>query len=574
MSTRTRLTIAFSALLLGTLIVFALAIGLERRDEASQALAAEVSTEAEHVLTTIRRAQTAGRQLTTLDTVSFSTPVIHPTTALGELLDPLPGYFMVVDAQGKLIYVSTLTRLLSSDDQAMLFQYADSLDPNGRAGLRVTVGGPDTTQQRQLLVLAQRDPSVGPNFSLVLAALPTDNSEIPVGLLIGTILALAPLIVLASIAVAYLTAGRAFRPVDELINEVEAITDGRSLHRRLPADQSNDELARLGATVNAMLERLEDSFGALRRFTADASHELKTPLTVLRADVERAMHPRVKPTERMVALEEALHETTRMSNLVDSLLTLARGDEGRFDLHRVPVQLEGLVREVYETAGILGEDAGLTVVLPRVEPAVVLGDAMRLRQLLLNLVTNAIKYTPRGGRVEIAMQCRPALPIPGTPAGDAEGEPVMTDVAITVRDTGIGISANDLPHVFDRFWRADRARSRRAVLPREGDAGGTVDRGGFGLGLAISQWIVQAHGGSLTVQSRLGRGSIFSVVLPLAPQAAAPDAAPGGAVAGSTVAGSAMGGSAMGGSAMGGSAMEVAADARDTSDHNGDFTNS
>ena len=127
--------------------------------------------------------------------------------------------------------------------------------------------------------------------------------------------------------VAYLVVGNSFRPVEQLMNEVEAITDGRSLHRRLPADSSNDELSRLSLTVNAMLARLETSFAALRRFTADASHELKTPLTVLRADVERAMHPSTNRAERMVALEEALQETARMSDLVDSLLTLARADE-------------------------------------------------------------------------------------------------------------------------------------------------------------------------------------------------------------------------------------------------------
>jgi signal transduction histidine kinase len=282
--------------------------------------------------------------------------------------------------------------------------------------------------------------------------------------------------------------GNAFRPVDQLINEVEAITDGRSLHRRLPADASNDELSRLGITVNAMLTRLESSFAALRRFTADASHELKTPLTVLRADVERAMHPSTNRAERMVALEEALQETARMSDLVDSLLTLARADEGRFDIYPLPIELEPLVREVYETAVILGEDAGLRLSLPTLENAVVMGDRTRLRQLLLNLVTNAIKYTPSGGRVELTVVRRPD-----------------DEIAITVRDTGIGISASDLPHVFDRFWRADRVRSRAS------------ERGGFGLGLSISQWIVQAHGGTITVQSRLGRGSLFTVVLPTAP---------------------------------------------------------
>jgi signal transduction histidine kinase len=187
----------------------------------------------------------------------------------------------------------------------------------------------------------------------------------------------------------------------------------------------------------------------------------------------------------MVALEEALQEIARMSDLVDSLLTLARADEGRFDIYPVPIELEPLVREVYETAVILGEDAGLTLSLPTLENAVVMGDRTRLRQLLLNLVTNAIKYTPAGGRVEVAVTRR---------SGD--------EVAITVRDTGIGISASDLPHLFDRFWRADRVRSRAA------------ERGGFGLGLSISQWIVQAHGGTISVQSRLGRGSLFTVNLP------------------------------------------------------------
>jgi signal transduction histidine kinase len=199
----------------------------------------------------------------------------------------------------------------------------------------------------------------------------------------------------------------------------------------------------------------------------------------------------------MVALEEALQETARMADLVESLLTLARADEGRYDLHREPVRLEPLVRDVFETAAILGEESGLTIDLPVCEDATVLGDPDRLRQLLLNLVTNAIKYTPRGGHVEISLTHRP-----------------HDEVAVGVRDTGIGISASDLPHVFERFWRADRVRSRRIVSV---DNPWSLGRGGFGLGLSIAQWIVQAHGGTLTVQSRLGRGSMFSVALPVAP---------------------------------------------------------
>jgi two-component system OmpR family sensor kinase len=205
------------------------------------------------------------------------------------------------------------------------------------------------------------------------------------------------------------------------------------------------------------------------------------------------MHSPSHSNEQLVALEEALQETTRMADLVDSLLTLARADEGRFDLHREPFALEPLVHEVFETAVILGEDSGLEVNLPVVEDATVLGDRLRLRQLFLNLITNAIKYTPRGGTVEVTLRHK-------------DGE-----VQFAVKDTGIGIAAADLPYIFERFWRADRARSRLS------------ERGGFGLGLAISQWIAQAHGGTLTVQSRLHRGSTFTVSLPIATTSVEPE---------------------------------------------------
>jgi Signal transduction histidine kinase len=188
----------------------------------------------------------------------------------------------------------------------------------------------------------------------------------------------------------------------------------------------------------------------------------------------------------------------RAWRISSTVCSRARAGEGRFDIHRTPVELEPLVREVYETAVILGEDAGLTLSLSALENGIVMGDRTRLRQLLLNLVTNAIKYTPRGGHVELAVTHK---------AND--------EVAIAVRDTGIGISAGDQAHIFDRFWRADRARSRAS------------ERGGFGLGLSIAQWIVHAHGGTIAVQSRLGRGTIFTVTLPIvAAERAQPAARP------------------------------------------------
>jgi two-component system, OmpR family, sensor kinase len=494
-STRTRLTISYLVVLTATLVAFAVALYVARGAEADQDVLEQAAALADDVLGIIRNAQASGKALTSVEQTPGSPPTIRATQEMVEQLDRHPGYFLVLDSLGRLLFSSSAVRLLAAEDQQELYSIAFQLRPGGPAArMPLTT---DSLIKGRLMLVARRDPAVGTSISRVVGGLPTDLANIAPHLLLGTLLALAPVILIISLGVAYFVAGRAFRPVDQLINEVEAITDGRSLHRRLPVAASGDELSRLSATLNAMIARLESSFTALRRFTADASHELKTPLTVLRADVERAMHPGTTPNERMVALEEALQETARMADLVESLLTLARADEGRYDLHREPVRLEPLVRDVFETAAILGEDAGLTIDLPDCEDVTVLGDPNRLRQLFLNLVTNAIKYTPRGGHVEISLTRRP-----------------HDEVALSVRDTGIGISASDLPHVFERFWRADRVRSRRVG---SGDSSMGLDRGGFGLGLSIAQWIVQAHGGTLTVQSRLGRGSMFSVILPLAP---------------------------------------------------------
>ena len=494
-STRTRLTISYLVVVTAMLAAFAVALYVARGAEADQDVLEQAVALADDVLATIRNAQANGKLLTYQEQTE-GLPTIRATQEMERQLDRHPGYFLVLDSLGRLLYSSSSVRLLAPEDQSELYTVGFQLRPGGRAA-RLPLAH-DSLIKGRLMLVARSDPSVGPNISRVVGGLPTDVANVAPHLLFGTLLALAPVILIVSLGVAYYVAGRAFRPVDELINEVEAITDGRSLHRRLPVATSGDELSRLSATLNAMIARLESSFTALRRFTADASHELKTPLTVLRADVERAMHPNTTSAERMVALEEALQETARMADLVESLLTLARADEGRYDLHREPVRLEPLVRDVFETAVILGEDAGLTIELPDCEDATVMGDPNRLRQLFLNLVTNAIKYTPRGGSVEISLTRR-------------GGE----EVVLGVRDTGIGISASDLPHVFERFWRADRVRSRRIASTESSWA---LDRGGFGLGLSIAQWIVQAHGGMLTVQSRLGRGSVFTVVLPAVPR--------------------------------------------------------
>lgn len=473
-SIRARLTFAYAGAMVGTMIAFTAALWTARRASSYEELSKHVLAQANLASTIISQASKSGPVTVTRDTLNG--PMISPE--LRTLLEGMEGYVLVLDPSGRLLYGSFALRQLSEDDRTTLQREAIAVKPGGQGEL-LDVGG-----DRLLLVAVNEDMDV-PNVQRVVAAESVKSTDIAIRELIGTSLAVAPLLLMASVGLAYMIAGRAFRPVGQMINEMRAITDGRSLHRRLPIDDANEEIARLGITLNEMMERLEKSFSALRRFTADASHELKTPLAVLRADVERSMSGASTRAERMVALEEALHETTRMADLVESLLTLARADEGRFDLHRERVDLEPLAREVFETATILAEPAGLTVTMAEPARVAVFGDRARLRQLFLNLTTNAIKYTPRGGSVEVSLIS------------------YEHTAAFSVRDTGIGISASDLPHIFERFYRADRARSR-----------GT-ERSGFGLGLAISQWIAEAHGGTISVRSRYGRGSTFTVTLPV-----------------------------------------------------------
>jgi two-component system OmpR family sensor kinase len=482
-STRVRFTLSYVGLSMAAVVAFAVVLYFSRISLARSQLYDQMILFADDIVRDIQLSRERGYPLMVVDPKEPGSMKISPQ--IREFLDLRPGYFILVDSVGNNLYISPQVRGLPPTDGDSLLQYTARLTPQTRVRVSLVA---DSLNAHSLWLLARRaGPGLEPLISRVIVGMPDQFTELSGELLLGTMFVLLPFILIAATAAAWFMADGVFAPMHQLTEQLEAITDGRSLHRRLPPDLENDELARLTTTTNAMLSRLEVSFAALRRFTADASHELKTPLAVLRADVERAMHPRTSKDDRLVALEEALQEVTRMSDLVDSLLTLARADEGRFELVYEEIHVEPLLQDVYETATILGETAGLSISMPSVVDTVVLGERSRLRQLLLNLITNAIKYTPRGGKVEIASTLKSP-----------------SEVAITVRDTGIGISATDLPHIFDRFWRADRARSRAA------------ERSGFGLGLAISQYIAQAHGGTLSAQSRLGRGTLFTLLLPVA----------------------------------------------------------
>ena len=284
---------------------------------------------------------------------------------------------------------------------------------------------------------------------------------------------------LISLLVGDYLARRALRPIDAIAQTAKQITAADDLSRRIPYSGPPDELGQLTHTFNNTLERLEKLFNVQRRFVADVSHEMRTPLTTILGNID--LMRRIGPDEQ--AMAAIASEARRMSRLVEDLLLLAKAAAGRLPLEQTRVELDTLLLDVFRQGQMLSRD--VAVELGQVEPARVMGDIDRLKQLLLNLVSNGIKYTPPGGRVTLGLRC--------------DG----THALLTVSDTGIGIPPEDLPHVFDRFYRVDKARSRA--------------QGGTGLGLSIAQWIAEAHGGDITVTSAVDAGTVFTVRLPLAP---------------------------------------------------------
>ncbi len=296
-----------------------------------------------------------------------------------------------------------------------------------------------------------------------------------------------PIALAVSLAGGWFLAGRALRPVDAITLAAQRIAAG-DLSQRLTMSTAPDEIGRLAGTFNDMIGRLDASFRQIRQFTSDASHELRTPLTVMKGETELVLRrPRPLEDYRSV-LESSLEEIDRMTHIVDELLFLSRADMGEVKMESLPVALESLVEDIHRQATLLGQERNIEVVLGTVMPAVIQGDELRLRELLLNLVENAVKYSHGDGKVAMAL------------INDGH------HARLSVTDQGIGIAPEDQQRIFNRFFRTDNARAHT--------------KKGTGLGLAICIWIAEAHKGRVEVASDRGHGSTFTVVLPLATQPA------------------------------------------------------
>ena len=299
----------------------------------------------------------------------------------------------------------------------------------------------------------------------------------------GNLLSVMTIIAVIAVLMAgfgsWVVLGRALSPLEDITETVDQINRADDLSRRIPYQgQNENEIGDLVVSFNQTLERLESLFTSQQRFLADVSHELRTPLTVIKGNVDLMRRIKEADEESLNSIDQ---EAGRLTRLVGGLLMLAQAESGKLALNMKPVELDLLLTEVFTEMCVLA-GSKVKVHLNDIDQVMVNGDRDRLKQVLLNLVANAIQYTPQGGDVFLSMS------------------KIGEQARIIIRDTGPGIPAEDLPHIFDRFYRAEKSRTRSSI-------------GGFGLGLSIAHWIVEHHGGQIKVESKEGKGTTFVIWL-------------------------------------------------------------
>jgi heavy metal sensor kinase len=298
------------------------------------------------------------------------------------------------------------------------------------------------------------------------------------------LLIIGPFVLFFSAVGSYWLSSRAFKPIDRLTRTTQRIKDG-DLKQRVPVPQARDEVQRLALTLNEMIDSLDQALTRQRRFVSEASHELRTPVAAIRSMIDVALFEPMEQDKYTAVLRTVNAEAERLGHLVSDLLALARADEGQARLEKEEVRLDVLIDAVAANAESLASEKNITLHVQADKPVTALGDEARLIQMTMNLLDNAITYTPEGGSVTLS-----------TTEEDGKAQ-------LSVQDTGIGMAAEHLSHIFERFYRVDPAHARTA-------------RNNSGLGLSIVEWVVRAHNGSITVESQPDKGSTFIVLLPLA----------------------------------------------------------
>ncbi|HEV2387039.1 MAG TPA: ATP-binding protein [Candidatus Acidoferrales bacterium] len=473
-SLRFRITAWYAGLLAGSLILFGTALYLGLRSYLYRTLANSLTAEARSI----------GAGL--LEDVGTKGPA-YVTGEIGEQYDPETNarFIRVTRGDGRIFYQSGAPKNGSFDPAKI------SPAPGRPAGETTRI----VTGAGRSPVLIADVPYVSPagqRYWTEFGASMEPTSAVLHGLLLVLVLGM-PVVVAAAIGGGYVLMRRALSPVDEITRQAERISS-QNLGERLQVAKTGDELERLATALNRMLARLEDSFQHINRFSADASHELRTPLTILRGELEAVARQPGIPADLLEPVGSALEETERLAKIVDNLLAISRLDAGDVQMEVARLDLGELVVSTAEQLHLLAEEKGIAIRY-RVTPSVeVQADASRLKQVVVNLFDNAIKYTGDGGRVDITVTAQ-------------EGKGLLE-----VADNGVGISPAALPHVFERFYRADRARSRAS--------------GGAGLGLAIVKAICAALNGEVRIVSAEGQGTCVRVELPLAEVAGGADRTP------------------------------------------------
>jgi heavy metal sensor kinase len=461
-SLRFRITAWYAGLLAGALLIFGASVylGLERYlySDLQRTLSADCRTIATQLL--------SQRPFKRTDWLE---------TEIEEAYSPeANGHFIRVIQEGVgVVYVSGAPKDGAFDPSRV--PVPNENEKNGARKARLSGG------HRLLVDTLQFRAPDGSRF-LVESGVPYHQIEVVLHGLLITFAVYMPFIISLAVVSGYWLMRRSLQPVDEITKRAEGITS-TNLSERLPVIRTGDELERLSISLNRMIERLDQAFQHINRFSADASHELRTPLTILQLELEGiAQSHRLNPL-LIDEIGSALEETHRMSHIVENLLAISRLDAGEVKMDKTRLDLGGLASSTAEQMRLLAEEKAIFFRSNVVENIYVEGDRSRLQQVVVNLIANAIKYTQEGGSVDVSVRGHEGIAV------------------LEVSDNGAGISMQALPHVFERFYRADKARSRNS--------------GGAGLGLAIAKAICTAHGAEIKVSSEEGRGSRFTVELPL-----------------------------------------------------------